>query len=101
MQFSYVISSCLIGQLLCTVFVCNIELFDWSIIVCRYYEAKLLTGGMIRVGWATPTFSAERPLGTDKHSYCFDGFLVRGLGLNYRNSGTFSMGFICVLESPK
>ncbi len=33
----------------------------------------------MRVGWATPTFSAERSLGVDKHSYGFDGFLVNCL----------------------
>ncbi len=33
----------------------------------------------MRVGWATPTFSAERALGVDKHSYGFDGFLVNCL----------------------
>ena len=46
------------------------------LICCRYYEVKLLTGGMMRVGWATPDFPAGRALGTDKYSYGFDGFLV-------------------------
>ena len=43
----------------------------------RYYEVKLLTDGMMRVGWASPSFPAHLPLGDDEHSYAFDGFLVR------------------------
>ena len=30
----------------------------------------------MRIGWATPTYPAGTPLGTDTHSYAFDGFLV-------------------------
>ena len=37
---------------------------------------KLLTGGMMRIGWATPTFPAGKPLGSDKNSYAYDGCLV-------------------------
>ena len=44
---------------------------------CRYYEVKLLTDGMMRVGWATSSFPAGQLLGADEHSYAFDGFLVR------------------------
>ena len=42
----------------------------------RYYEVKLLTDGMMRVGWATPSFPAHLPLGDDGNSYAFDGYLV-------------------------
>ena len=42
----------------------------------RYYEVKLLTGGMMRIGWATPSFRAGKPLGSDYNSYAYDGFLV-------------------------
>ena len=38
---------------------------------------KLLTDGMMRVGWATSSFPAGQLLGADEHSYAFDGFLVR------------------------
>ena len=44
--------------------------------VCRYYEVELLTGGMMRIGWATPTFPAGIPLGSDDKSYAYDGYLV-------------------------
>ncbi len=42
----------------------------------RYYEVELLTGGMMRIGWATPTFPAGVPLGSDDKSYAYDGYLV-------------------------
>ena len=38
---------------------------------------KVKTDGMMRVGWASPSFPAHLPLGDDEHSYAFDGFLVR------------------------
>ena len=44
--------------------------------VCRYYEVELLTSGMMRIGWATPTFPAGIPLGSDDKSYAYDGYLV-------------------------
>ena len=37
---------------------------------------ELLTGGMMRIGWATPTFPAGIPLGSDDKSYAYDGYLV-------------------------
>ena len=37
---------------------------------------ELLTAGMMRIGWATPTFPAGRPLGSDDKSYAYDGYLV-------------------------
>ena len=40
---------------------------------------KLLTGGMMRIGWATPSFQAGKLLGSDRHSYAFDGHLVSGV----------------------
>lgn len=48
-------------------------------LVCphRFYEVKLLTGGMMRMGWATPSYHAGQQLGADENSYAFDGFLVR------------------------
>lgn len=42
----------------------------------RYYEVKLLSEGMMRVGWAAPTFPAGQLLGSDDRSYAFDGYLV-------------------------
>ena len=42
----------------------------------RYYEVELLTDGMMRIGWATPTFPAGIPLGSDDKSYAYDGYLV-------------------------
>ena len=30
----------------------------------------------MRIGWATPTFPAGRPLGSDDKSYAYDGYLV-------------------------
>jgi len=53
-----------------------IYMYVFILYVHRYYEVVLLTGGMMRVGWATPSFPAGKALGTDKHSYGFDGFLV-------------------------
>ena len=44
---------------------------------CRYYEVELLTGGLMRIGWATPSFEAGKLLGSDDHSYAYDGYLVR------------------------
>lgn len=51
---------------------------DVYVCVClvRYYEVKMLTDGMMRVGWATPSFPAGQQLGADEHSYAYDGFLV-------------------------
>lgn len=43
---------------------------------CRYYEVKLLTGGMMRIGWAMPSLEAGKLLGSDSHSYAYDGHLV-------------------------
>lgn len=37
---------------------------------------KLLTEGMMRIGWATPSFEAGKLLGSDSHSYAYDGHLV-------------------------
>ena len=37
---------------------------------------KVQTEGMMRVGWATPSFPAHLSLGDDEHSYAFDGYLV-------------------------
>ena len=30
----------------------------------------------MRIGWATPSFQAGKLLGSDRHSYAFDGHLV-------------------------
>ena len=42
----------------------------------RYFKVKLLKGRMMRVGWATPGYSASKPMGTDDYSYAIDGYQV-------------------------
>lgn len=37
-----------------------------------YFEAEILTAGMIRVGWANVSFSPSFELGGDEHSWAFD-----------------------------
>ena len=42
----------------------------------RYYEVKIKTQGMIRVGWTRPHLTAGTIVGTDQNSYSFDGHSV-------------------------
>ena len=35
----------------------------------------------MRVGWALPSFPAGKILGSDEHSYSYDGFLVSAVRL--------------------
>ena len=42
----------------------------------RYYEVKIKTSGMIRVGWTRPYLPAGTIVGTDHNSYSFDGHSV-------------------------
>ena len=41
-----------------------------------YFEATIKSEGQIRVGWATTQADPGTPLGDDKHSYAFSGYLV-------------------------
>ena len=41
-----------------------------------YFEAIIKSEGQIRVGWATTDATPGIPLGDDKHSYAFSGYLV-------------------------
>ena len=41
-----------------------------------YFEAIIKSEGQIRVGWATTDATPGVPLGDDKHSYAFSGYLV-------------------------
>ena len=43
----------------------------------RYYEFEAMSAGLMRVGWAQPSISAEKDLATTGKAYLFDGFLVR------------------------
>lgn len=59
--------------------------------MCRYYEVELLTGGMMRIGWATPTFPAGVPLGSDDKSYAYDGYLVSAKFTQIRQLGVIDL----------
>ena len=42
-----------------------------------YYDVTLETTGFMRIGWATSEFRAGRLLGSDEHSFAYDGYLAR------------------------
>ncbi|XP_033625850.1 ryanodine receptor 2-like [Asterias rubens] len=42
-----------------------------------YYEFEAMSAGLMRVGWAQPSISAEKDLATTGKAYLFDGFLAR------------------------
>ena len=43
-----------------------------------YFEFEVLTSGDMRVGWARPSCSPDRELGSDDLAYVFDGSTVSG-----------------------
>lgn len=45
----------------------------------RYFEFEILTAGPMRVGWARADCNPGFQLGSDEHSWAFDGFNVRSL----------------------
>jgi len=46
-------------------------------VFARYYEVKIHTPGLIRVGWTRPHLPAGVAVGSDHNSYAFDGYAVR------------------------
>ena len=78
--------------------------YNTCLVFVRYYEVKMLTDGMMRVGWATPCFPAGHQLGADEHSYAYDGFLVSSeeLSCSYPSSAGYPMSppFSSLPSSP-
>ena len=44
----------------------------------------------MRIGWATPTFPAGIPLGSDDKSYAYDGYLVSAKFTQIRQLGVIN-----------
>lgn len=42
-----------------------------------YFEFEILTAGNMRVGWARPSCTLDKELGSDDQAYVFDGYEVR------------------------
>ena len=66
---------------------CNIHAFT-LLVFARYYEVKIHTPGMIRVGWTRPHLPAGVAVGSDHNSYAFDGYAVRKFPLHCSESDT-------------
>lgn len=47
-----------------------------------YFEFEIVTAGKMRVGWARPSCSPDKELGSDERAYVFDGFEVRHSNLH-------------------